>query len=308
MSVYFLTGKLGNGKTLASVGRIQKYLKEGRRVATNLDIYPEHLVGIRNKNIELLRLPDKPRLQDLEMLGTGDGKSIEEYSEKGFGLIVLDELGTWFNSRSWNSDKSRQDLINWMLHARKLHWDLILIVQDVEAVDKQLRDMLCENLVICRRLDNIRIPIIGPLFKFLTAGYWTPKLPRIHRAKVHAGQTKSDWVADVWTYQGDDLFKGYRTGQCFTYDEIIVDGETVDMRSSYTILPPWYTHGRYRQKLTFKQIGERAMMFFFRTLGALILTLSGRPLRSGGRLDSNEQLSRPSNREVLRTFPILQDS
>ncbi len=38
MAVNFLTGKLGSGKTLCVVGKIRDYLKQGRRVATNLDL------------------------------------------------------------------------------------------------------------------------------------------------------------------------------------------------------------------------------------------------------------------------------
>ena len=282
MSVYFVTGKLGNGKTLVAVGKIREYLQKGLRVATNLDIHPEHMVGKWNKKIHLTRIPDKPRVEDLKQLGTGDGLSMDEYSEKSFGLIVLDELGTWFNSRAWNSDKGRAELINWMIHARKLHWDLILIVQDVEAVDKQLRDMLCENLVICRRLDNIRIPIIGPLVKALTAGYYTPKLPRIHRAKVHAGQSKADWVADTWTYTGNDLFPAYRTGQAFAVDELFYENESIDMRCNYTVIPPWYTFGRYQQKISLVQLALKLPYLAFMIIAVLAYRLTGTPPRRGG--------------------------
>ncbi|EBN6690252.1 zonular occludens toxin, partial [Salmonella enterica] len=34
MPVYFVTGKLGSGKTLVAVGKIRDYLVAGRRVAT----------------------------------------------------------------------------------------------------------------------------------------------------------------------------------------------------------------------------------------------------------------------------------
>ena len=100
MSVYIVTGKLGNGKTLVAVGKIVEYLRAGKRVATNLDIYPETFLNKWSKNCDLTRLPDKPRVEDLDALGTGDNLLPDEYSEKGFGLIVLDELATWFNSRT----------------------------------------------------------------------------------------------------------------------------------------------------------------------------------------------------------------
>ncbi|EIZ7053106.1 hypothetical protein MPC41_004474, partial [Salmonella enterica] len=38
MAVYVVTGKLGSGKTLVSVSRIQERLAKGCPVATNLDL------------------------------------------------------------------------------------------------------------------------------------------------------------------------------------------------------------------------------------------------------------------------------
>jgi len=45
MAVYFLTGKLGSGKTLCAVGKIRDYLEEGRAVATNLDLNLDELLN-----------------------------------------------------------------------------------------------------------------------------------------------------------------------------------------------------------------------------------------------------------------------
>ena len=69
MAVYFVTGKLGQGKTLASVGRLREYLVAGRRVAGNLEIQPERLSGLtKGADVSYTRLPDKPRLDDLDAL------------------------------------------------------------------------------------------------------------------------------------------------------------------------------------------------------------------------------------------------
>ena len=79
-------------------------------------------------------------------------------------LVVLDECGTWLNTREWQ-DKSRQNLIDWMLHSRKKGWDIILIVQDLALIDKQVRTALCEFVVICRRLDRLSMPLVSPFAK-----------------------------------------------------------------------------------------------------------------------------------------------
>ncbi len=84
MAVYIVTGKLGAGKTLCTVGRIKEYLREGRSVATNLDI---NMIGMADKpqsRVTLTRLPDHPNANDLDALGSGN----ETYDEAKNGLIV----------------------------------------------------------------------------------------------------------------------------------------------------------------------------------------------------------------------------
>jgi zonular occludens toxin Zot len=237
MSVYFVTGKLGAGKSLACVGRIRDYLKQGRRVATNLDIFPERLAPSSNKMC-ITRLPDKPRLDHLEQIGIGS----DYYDEENNGLLVLDELGTWFNSRSWQ-DKERQQVINWCLHARKLRWDILFIVQDISIIDKQLRDTLCEHLVVCRRTDKINVPILGRLFGFITGSRL--KFPKVHVGAVHYGDTESAMKVDRWVYLGRDLYNAYDTQQIFSDGYEHINDDYVDCRASYTILSAWHQKGRY---------------------------------------------------------------
>src|SRR5690606_40373602 len=155
MAFYFVTGKLGNGKSLVSVSRIQEKLRAGLPVATNIDINLQAMFGKMAKDIHLIRVPDKPSVFDLNAIGRGN----ETYDESKNGLLVLDECGTWFNARNWQ-DKSRAHVNAWFLHARKLGWDVILIVQDISIVDNQAREALSEFTAFCRRLDNIRLPLI----------------------------------------------------------------------------------------------------------------------------------------------------
>ncbi len=125
MAVYFVTGKLGSGKTLAAVGRMRDYLVKGARIAGNIDLNLTHLCNPRSHRT-YVRLPDKPRVEDLEALGAGS----DSPEESTYGAFILDECGTWFNARGWQ-DKARKPVIDWFLHARKLGWDLFFIVQDI---------------------------------------------------------------------------------------------------------------------------------------------------------------------------------
>lgn len=277
MSVYIITGKLGSGKSIAAVGKIREYLQQGRRVATNLDLYLEQLLPAKSKQT-VVRIPDKPRLQDLENLGTGSGLPVDDYDESKFGLLVLDELGSWFNARTWN-DKSRQELIDWFIHARKYHWDILLLVQDVENIDKQLRNSLCEHLVVCRRLDRVGIPFISFIIKTFTGVRVT--LPKIHVASVYYGENRQALRVDRWLYRGSDLYKAYRTGQVFSFDEKWIHGQMVDMRASYSMLSAWHLKGRYLPPM-----GQRIRQFLLSVANAGLrfivrLILAGSRPRSG---------------------------
>jgi len=228
MPNYVITGKLGAGKSLSAMERIRSYLSEGRKVATNLDVYLDEMMLPESKKT-IIRLPDKPRLEDLESIGLGhDGDS---YNENRNGILCLDECASWLNVRSWN-DKSRAFVIEWFLHARKKRWDVYFLIQHPEAMDKQLLNALCEHIVIVNRLD--RIPVIGF------------KLPRVHIAHIYYGTSPSGGVkAGKWTTRGTDLFKCYDTEQCFTDGNEVLNGEFVDMRAPYTVLSAWHLKGRY---------------------------------------------------------------
>ncbi|MFB9136825.1 zonular occludens toxin domain-containing protein [Vibrio olivae] len=240
MAVYFVTGKLGAGKSLTSVGRIREAFERGVPVATNLNINLAQMLGRNKKNTRLYRVPDKPTLADLNALGRGN----KSYDESKNGLLVLDECGTWFNSRTWN-DKSRQDVINWFLHARKLGWDIIFIVQDISIVDKQARLALGEHLVICRRLDRMKIPFLSSIVSIVTLGQLRLPLPKLHVGIVKYGDNANSLTVDKWILFGTDLYATYDTKQAFSDNY---------PHTTYSVLPPWYTHGRYTVPYTLRNI------------------------------------------------------
>ncbi len=257
MAVYFVTGKLGGGKSLVSVHRIRLALHNGAPIATNIDLNLKNMIGRKSKNCRVFRLPDKPTVYDFNAIGNGN----TSYDESKNGLIVLDECGTWFNSRSWN-DKSRQEVINWFLHARKLGWDIIFIVQDISIVDKQARLALGEHVVYCRRMDRLTIPFIGTIYRLIT-GSKLP-LPKIHMGVVKYGDGQNAMVVDKWTMMGLSLYSCYDTKQAFSdfYDKAI-----------YSVLPPYYTHGRYSITWTVKNQMRITKIYFKKYSKILMFTV-----------------------------------
>jgi len=209
LTVYLVTGRLGGGKTLCSVGRLVEYLERGSPVASNLDIDLSKLTD-RIKSPRVIRIPDRPSASDLECLG----KAHDTPDEANNGLLLLDECGVIFNAREWN-DKGRQGVVDWLLHSRKLGWDVLLIVQAPSLLDKQIREALCEMHVICRRLDRLKVPFLGAIGKALTFGLWSGKMPRVHLASVRYGMGLDSVHAETWVYRGNDLFGMYDTRQRF---------------------------------------------------------------------------------------------
>lgn len=257
MPVWAVTGKLGAGKSLVAVSRIQKYLNANRRVATNLDLYLENLINPWSKNATVYRLPDVPSVDDFKAIGLGyDGPFRGDAHN---GLLVLDECAKWLNSRNWN-DPRRKELVDFFVHLRKKRWDLCLIIQDIEALDKQFRDLYCEHIVYCSRSDRYKIPFIGPVFK-LIFGEKLP-VPRVHIGNVfyQVGAGKQTHVEN-WIYRGTDIMNAYDTEQGFS--EFTSPG-------LYQFLPPFLVKGRYVSKIEhLKSKLKNVKLWHFFLLGIL---------------------------------------
>lgn len=228
MAVYLVTGKLGTGKSKWCARRAQQAIKAGRKVASNMDLFLDKLNPSTAK-ARYMRIPDKPTVRDLEAIGHGNPDS---YDEDRNGLLILDELGSWLNSRQ-SLDGPRKAVVDWFIHARKFGWDVLLIVQAAMMIDKQVREGIGEYWVQCYRLDKLKLPIIGSLLDTICEG--AGRLPRMHVAvtRLQIGPTTS-MVLDRDFFRGDDLHAGYDTRQAFKDDPQAV---------TYTALSPAYFEG-----------------------------------------------------------------
>lgn len=244
MTVHLVTGRLGAGKSLVSVGRIWDYLAAGRPVATNLDIFPAHAPQPWLRECTLYRLPDYPSVTDLDALGIVDTNAQEEKN----GLIVLDECSHHMNSRDWQHQE-RAAVLRWLTHARKLGWDVIMIVQHPSMMDKQIREALSELVVTCKRLDRFTIPYIGPLLSAILG--IRINLPRVHVGIVKYGLSPNAQTVERWVYRGTSLFRSFDTRQIFGQSEV---------GGLACVLTPWHAKGRYitEGRFIYEQFIEQA--------------------------------------------------
>lgn len=243
MPGWIIQGVRGEGKSLCAVGKIKEYMQRGRPVATNLTLYLDKFLPADNDVISF-RLPDHPRLEDLQLLPPAYDPKYK--GEDMNGLLVLDELGTWLNARNWN-EKTRLGLLNWLFLSRKYHWDLILLAQDFEMIDAQVRTSLCDFLVQASRLDRQKIPYFASILKMLG---FSGNMPEIHRYHVFYGMSTNQQPQATWSYTGKDFYDGYDTNQIFKDGMEALNGTLIDMRATYSYIPANYlTRNIYIQRL-----------------------------------------------------------
>jgi hypothetical protein len=184
-------------------------------------------------------------------------------------------------------------MIDWLIHARKLRWDIYIIIQHVNALDKQIREMFGEFVVNCIRLDRIKIPFLTWATNLIG---FNVRLPKIHRAIVKYGSGQVSFSVDVWTYMGKSLYPAFNTEQGFNTGEV---------EATYQHLSPWLLVGRYPKKrnpIDFRLIGKYALYSFL----SLAIGLVGFGFYSSREVDaSSVVVSVPQKKGVsyVQTIP-----
>ncbi|MGI2026740.1 zonular occludens toxin domain-containing protein [Endozoicomonas acroporae] len=240
MAVYIITSKLGAGKTLMAVHKARQYLEQKRQVAINIDLKLEKLCKADNDYSRVVRLPDLPSSDDFDALGFG----CEQYDEERFGGIFLDEAGIWLNSRDW-SKGGRKEVLAYFKHLRKRRWDLFLLIQNINSLDKQVREDIAEHVIYLTRSDRFKLPVKLHFFLFLvTLGMFHLiwfltmrgfKFPKMHHAITKYGTSKlAPVVGEDW-FKGEDLYKAYDTTQEYQDDYDV---------PLHSLLPPAYLKRR----------------------------------------------------------------
>lgn len=173
MTIELYTGFVGSGKSYAAVknGTVIADAPMGKRwVIANFPIKPKKKFmakfrkekfnnprWIHKKNDELT-----PEFLIEESLKNGWNK------KEGSCLVIFDEAGIPFNSRSWNSP-DRLAWIDFLSQSRKFGYDFIFITQHRDMMDKQIRK-LCEYEVQHKKLNNMFAFKLLSLFKVTLFG------------------------------------------------------------------------------------------------------------------------------------------
>lgn len=246
MSNSVVQGKLGVGKGKFTVNKMKLGMLDGVRVATNCDLFLDKLLPANSK-ATAIRVPDKPTAYDLTSIGPGCAEE-DKFNEDRYGLMVLDELGSWLNARTHGSPE-RMAFIDFIIHARKKRWHVFFIVQDLEMIDRQVRSGLVEYSVRLVRADKLRIPVVGALLG--KAG----KLKGLHIATTTLIEMPGFVVDRDW-FRGTDVQDGYDTLQEFR--DWARDPKDPRFHSElyagpFSYLSAWHLKGRYEMSVVKKR-------------------------------------------------------
>ena len=136
--IYAFVGTPGSGKSYDAVKKVLDNVKRGTRVYTNIE-------GLdQDEQREFIKiyagLDDCQLAERLVYVPNNDMLRFWEFVEHN-SLIVIDEVHRLFSNRSWDS-ASNKAFADWASVHRHYGFNVVLITQDIEKVDKHVRSLV----------------------------------------------------------------------------------------------------------------------------------------------------------------------
>jgi len=236
----FITGPRGSGKGAFSVHLAKtEYLDEGKRVASNIDLYLDELYP-PDSDISVTRIPDKPNADHMYSLGQAygfDSKDPSTIDPSKNGALFIDEISLFLESKK---DPEFKALMAFFMLSRKLGWDLYFVCQEKGQIDDTFYKALCNRLIICQSDSLLPIPILGSVLEKVGL---SGMLPDKHTATVFGGRSELNTVIKTIPYNWRPYKTAYNTYQLFTDGVELVGEQLLDMRANFTYLPHSYISG-----------------------------------------------------------------
>lgn len=166
--IYLYSGTPGSGKSLHVARDIYtrlNYNKKHPNVIANFNI---NLDMIKNKNAKFIYLDNSELTVSYLLKYALDNHKIGVENQT---LVVVDECQVIWNSRQWQTGKSRMEWIKFFTQHRKLGFNFINIAQNDRMIDKQIR-VLFEYEIKHRKVNNFKIGRLLPVPTFAAIAYW----------------------------------------------------------------------------------------------------------------------------------------
>lgn len=254
--ITMLYGQPGTGKSTLATGLILDAMRDNRRVVANFAVDAGPIVVrpsafISQAWVEVL--PARPSYEQLHAIGLGWHTQTDHGREDRSGLLVLDEIGGWINSRSW-ADKQRQQIIDWFLHSRKRGWDIVFIAQHPNLIDKQVREAVVEGYARIRRTDRMKVPLTNV------------KLPRMHVAIARYGLEQNAPRLETWVYRGTNEHKCFSSYALFDSDVDLVVGTYCTLPARLTVWKGATTWREYWQRKSHVPVIHKPKLYWAKKL------------------------------------------
>lgn len=155
--VWGITGNLGGGKSLTAVNLAVNAMYQGFFVCSNILLNLEAVCKDYGEWMRDLYLHfdfdydfDASKLPTGSPRGTKGGKRV---------LVILDECAEWLDQYTSMSDPRVKNFFSWLRHSSKRSQDVVLIVQRLDYLNKNLRILVSKWLIV-DDLATYRLPII----------------------------------------------------------------------------------------------------------------------------------------------------
>ena len=131
-------GTPGSGKSYEAVKKVLDNIRLGRKIYTNIEGLDEP--SCREAIKSYCNITDYQLGVVLNFLTNEQALEFWDHCEDG-SLILIDEVHKLFSNRDWASEKNKQ-FTEWASTHRHNGFDVVLITQDIEKIDKHARSLI----------------------------------------------------------------------------------------------------------------------------------------------------------------------
>lgn len=155
--VWGITGNLGGGKSLTAVNLAVTSMQRGFYVASNIWLNMDNICKNYGEwmrdlycHFDFDEKFDAAELPTGSPRGTKGGKRV---------LVIMDECAEWLDQYTSMNDPKIKRFFSWLRHSSKRSQDVVLIVQRLDYLNKNLRILVSKWLIV-DDLATYQLPII----------------------------------------------------------------------------------------------------------------------------------------------------
>lgn len=160
--IYLFTGTPGSGKSLHVAEMVYYKVKWKHPVLCNFEVNK----GLFKDSRSFRYVPNESLTPEYLTEYARDYFKLQPFRE-GQITLVIDECQTIFQSRDWRA-ADRNDWVTWFTQHRKLGYNVYLVCQYHEMIDKQIRTLV-EYEVSHRKVNNVGM--FGRVVNVLMVGH-----------------------------------------------------------------------------------------------------------------------------------------